>query len=780
EGVSSSTLKALETLTQLVVKEIISRIYETKTKLKDNELALKFIQSFGHHYAFKEVVSQLLGRRTMNSPIVRECWNGSIPTPILETPELEVLPGSVHALSEIDQKFAVELSKDKPCILNYAGDIFKVLVHHSLKNSCLDLKKRTPEVVQLFNGLKNKETSQTIIDESTLLSFICKSIKQDQESGKKSLIIMVEHKLIGEAIKLSLEAQLSETVTVSYISGDTSNNSETIRSFKTGSSDEKSKVLIMTTKTGGVGVDLPNSEKLYLLAWLWTNSEEEQAVRRHTRIGYKGTRDTVLPQFTIDGTKLKAQTHRNISRNCKDSLSTFLLNPLQDMNVHLDEWAKVIQSEVERTISKQFLSKCTIEEFEKKVETSKAIIDDLMNNFDLDFVTEFVEKVSLRKNPSSSMEVQPEETEMIRQHGIGQFGNSCWLNSVLGILTASPTLSTIFQLGHNGNPIYALNLEGKTSQHQDLAEQIQLYLGKLVKLNKTLSSQAEQRKILAQQVWQLLTQMSTCDTLTESYPIPGLRNQGDPMEAIHSLYRFLGKESLITIHQEHSLRVNSATDLNSRIKDCELAINLKDVEKLQEILEMNTNNLEILIAEAKKTLNTWKGENDGVELIPESWVSKKTELGQTAFLTVNAYLDWSFQKQLDTMTSTGLQTNTPRLVRWISDGVQHKALTQDYHEKCTFVSLPPVIFVDLPQMQVNRAEVIAETIRLKNQQGEEKLYCLGTTSAYGGDGDNGHHWFYQKVGSQWVKNNDGVTKVVTLTEVLQCSRYFCYEEAHGS
>jgi SNF2 family DNA or RNA helicase len=780
EGISPSTLKALETLTQFVVQEIILRLYEeTKPKLDENELALKFVQSFGHHYAFKGIVSQLLGRQTMNSPVVKECWNGRIPTPVIETPEVEVLPDSVPSLSSIDQKFSIELSKDRPCILNYAGNIFKILVHHSLENSCLDLKKITPEVQQLFSGLRKKETSQKIIDESTLLTFICKSIKQDQETGKKSLIVMVEHKLIANAIKLSLEAQLSETITVSYISGDTSSNSETIQSFKTDSSDEKSKVLIMTTKTGGVGIDLPKSEKLYLLGWPWTDAEEQQITRRHTRIGHSGPRYTVIPQFTIDGTKLKAQTHRNISKSCKESLSTFLLNPLQDMTVHLDEWAKVIQSEVGRTISKDFLSKCTIEEFEKKVEASKVIIDRLVKHFDLDFVTEFVEKVSLRKSSSSLMNVQSEEVDMIGQLGIQQFGNSCWLNCFLGLITASPALNAIFQLDQDEKPIYALSLEEKTAEHHALAEQIQLHLGKLIKLNRTPSSQSGQRVVLAKQVWQLLNQMSSCDTSSESYPVPGYRTQGDPMEVIHSLYRFLGKESLITIHQECSLRVNSITDLNSKIEDCELAIKLKDGKKLQEILDMKTGSLETLITEATNTLETWKGEDNGVELNPNGWVSKKPESGQTAFLTVNINLNWDFQNQLDTMMSMGLETNTPRLVRWKFNGLQHKAFAQNYYEKRTFVSLPPVIFVDLPQTQFGKSKIVTETIRLKNQQGVEKMYRLCATSAYGGGGDNGHHWFYEKVGNKWVVNNDGATKTAQSTEVLQRSRYFCYEEVNS-
>lgn len=359
----------------------------------------------------------------------------------------------------------------------------------------------------------------------------------------------------------------------------------------------------------------------------------------------------------------------------------------------------------------------------------------------------------------------------IRQPGIPQFGNSCWFNSLIGMVTASSKLSAIFN-HENGE----LNLKGKSQEHKTLATEIRLQMSRLIELNKNPFSTRGERVEQAKIVWSLLNKMESCDNVSESYFKSVLGSQEDPTEAIHFICRFLGEKDLITIQLELSLRVTSTQDLNPKIEKLGEAVNQKDVEKLKEILHMKTNNLGTLLTAAKKTLKSWKDESTGIELNPNDLTRKIPEHSETPILRVRPNLNMSFQEQLDAVTGDGLEDDTPKLVRWRDKKGQHKALTEYYQERWSFASTPPVILVVFQQTQDNKAEIMSETIRIKNKQGVDKLYSLCAASAHIGSASSGHHFFYEKHGNQWVKNNDGYRTAVALNEVLDRSQYYCFEE----
>lgn len=98
------------------------------------------------------------------------------------------------------------------------------------------------------------------------------------ENGHKCLVFTNFISCI-ESISQQLEENGIEHL---VMTGATNNRSEIVKKFKT---DSRYKVLLMTLKTGGVGLNLTEADYVYIIDPWWNTSAEQQAIDRTHRIG---------------------------------------------------------------------------------------------------------------------------------------------------------------------------------------------------------------------------------------------------------------------------------------------------------------------------------------------------------------------------------------------------------------------------------------------------------------------------------------------------------------
>jgi SNF2 family DNA or RNA helicase len=85
----------------------------------------------------------------------------------------------------------------------------------------------------------------------------------------------------------ALGEKLSELgIGYATMTGATQNRGDVVRQFQTGAD---CKVLLMTLKTGGVGLNLTAADIVYIFEPWWNRAAEEQAISRLHRIGQHNT-----------------------------------------------------------------------------------------------------------------------------------------------------------------------------------------------------------------------------------------------------------------------------------------------------------------------------------------------------------------------------------------------------------------------------------------------------------------------------------------------------------
>jgi SNF2 family DNA or RNA helicase len=87
-------------------------------------------------------------------------------------------------------------------------------------------------------------------------------------------------------IEIVGEALAKEGIRFATMTGATNNREKVVTEFQT---DSECKVLLMTLKTGGVGLNLTAADTVYIFEPWWNKSAENQAISRLHRIGQHNT-----------------------------------------------------------------------------------------------------------------------------------------------------------------------------------------------------------------------------------------------------------------------------------------------------------------------------------------------------------------------------------------------------------------------------------------------------------------------------------------------------------
>ena len=116
--------------------------------------------------------------------------------------------------------------------------------------------------------------------ESPKIELLMTNVLQAVENGHK--VVVFYNFLAG----IELTAQQLEKAGVGYdiMTGATQNRQRVIENF---SDNPDCKVLLMTVKTGGVGLNLVCADTVFIVEPWWNKAAEDQAINRLHRIGQK-------------------------------------------------------------------------------------------------------------------------------------------------------------------------------------------------------------------------------------------------------------------------------------------------------------------------------------------------------------------------------------------------------------------------------------------------------------------------------------------------------------
>jgi SNF2 family DNA or RNA helicase len=117
---------------------------------------------------------------------------------------------------------------------------------------------------------------------SPKLEILMDSLQEAISNGHKALVF------VNFLDAISLIGERLERASIPYltISGSTKNRSEICETFQ---NDPEVSLLLMTLKTGGVGLNLTAAEYVFIYEPWWNYAAEQQAVDRAHRIGQKNT-----------------------------------------------------------------------------------------------------------------------------------------------------------------------------------------------------------------------------------------------------------------------------------------------------------------------------------------------------------------------------------------------------------------------------------------------------------------------------------------------------------
>ncbi|MGM0431932.1 MAG: DEAD/DEAH box helicase [Spirochaetota bacterium] len=110
------------------------------------------------------------------------------------------------------------------------------------------------------------------------VQMLCEWVKEAIDNDHKVLVFASFLEAVGQ-IKKTLVA---EGIPVSTITGSTSNRSEIVDEFQ---HSDDARVLVMTLKTGGVGLNLTAADYVFIFDPWWNRAAEQQAIDRTHRIG---------------------------------------------------------------------------------------------------------------------------------------------------------------------------------------------------------------------------------------------------------------------------------------------------------------------------------------------------------------------------------------------------------------------------------------------------------------------------------------------------------------
>ena len=227
----------------------------------------------------------------------------------------------------MEQTLYVEMSDDHRRLYEQRRQYYQQLVGKSIDEQGLERSQMV--MFQALSELRRISSVPESMSEGTIASpkipLLCESIEEAVAGGHKVVVFfnfIAGIELVGE--------RLTELgIDYATMTGSTHDRRAVIERFQ---QDAGCRALLMTLKTGGVGLNLTVADTVYIFEPWWNKAAEEQAINRLHRIGQKAkvmsyaliTRDTIEEKIRL----LQQQ---------KKDLADSLITGDQSMTKHLTE-----------------------------------------------------------------------------------------------------------------------------------------------------------------------------------------------------------------------------------------------------------------------------------------------------------------------------------------------------------------------------------------------------------------------------------------------------------
>jgi SNF2 family DNA or RNA helicase len=184
----------------------------------------------------------------------------------------------------IEQRCYVEMSLEQSRFYEerrsyYKDRISQSIASQGLEKSQLEIFKALTELRRIAS-VPESLTSDAIA--SPKVDMLMENLVQAVANGHK--VVVFFNYIAG--IEIVGEALAKEGIRFATMTGATNNREKVVTEFQT---DSECKVLLMTLKTGGVGLNLTAADTVYIFEPWWNKSAENQAISRLHRIGQHNT-----------------------------------------------------------------------------------------------------------------------------------------------------------------------------------------------------------------------------------------------------------------------------------------------------------------------------------------------------------------------------------------------------------------------------------------------------------------------------------------------------------
>lgn len=247
------------------------------------------INVYAHYNAFKQILDKLVIYKKTTDPQVIHDWEGRVPTRQDENLEVELDPEVREALSDATK----ELIKTKSQ-LAFNAQSNAVLIHTSLIGQ--SIKDDSPAIQQLYQNAEQGNI-QTLIEQSSFLKLLFGGqdpVLQRCYRDNMKALIFVDHYATGKLIQIGAKRIYQKHVQFF--------NGECTQQQKADLTDwfevpNQPRVLVLTIKAGGVGLNLPSAKLVVDLSQDYNIAQHYQAIARAIRANNEGEVKVLRPLF---------------------------------------------------------------------------------------------------------------------------------------------------------------------------------------------------------------------------------------------------------------------------------------------------------------------------------------------------------------------------------------------------------------------------------------------------------------------------------------------------
>lgn len=281
--VPAESQKALITGLQKIKENLVDSI---QGKEIDTEL---LITQFAHYKAFQQLLGRLVIYKKTTDPQVVQDWNGRIPTKTDENPEVELDPEVLQALADATQRLIADKNH-----LSFNARSNAALIHTSLIDQ--SIQDGSTAVQQLYRDAEEGDFA-SLVEKSAFLKLLFGGanpvLKRCYDQNMKALVF-VDHYATGKLIQIG--AQKIYGRKVEFFNGQCSPEDKS-RLTTWFEKTKEPRVLVLSMKAGGVGLNLPSARLVVDLSQEYNIAQHYQAIARAIRANNEGEIQVLRPLF---------------------------------------------------------------------------------------------------------------------------------------------------------------------------------------------------------------------------------------------------------------------------------------------------------------------------------------------------------------------------------------------------------------------------------------------------------------------------------------------------